>query len=448
MSYLKYFIFYLLFTASLALFNYANAQETKVPKFSMQQCIDYAIEHSPTLANQKITVHNQKLQTIIEQAQFAFKLTASDSHYAQAGTDSATVRLSKELTNGFNVSTWLNAARANGEGITSNYVALQISKTILGGGTSVETTYDIEASMLDEIAALNLYNKAKRELAQDVKIAYYTIILAQQSLLVKRRALENAKHTLALTREREKPLDILTAEIRIPANELSVNTALRTIKNGLDSLKKLMGMPVEEPFDITGDFDFKVVTPDLQKDLEYARDNLESIINNRLTRKKLTLQSQIYQSKNSPTLSLAATHYQYGNNDSFNFNGTDEQIFSLNLSWNLGLRAEAANLAATQNKLQSNQNSFFSLNQALTADLTSYHRRLLESADAVRLQESLCDFQKRKEELYRDKWENGEIDILELVRTQTDLEDSFVELITKKITYLELQAYYDYTRAK
>jgi len=146
-----------------------------------------------------------------------------------------------------------------------------------------------------------------------------------------------------------------------------------------------------------------------------------------------------------PTLSLAATHYQYGDGSGFNFDGSDEQVLSLNLSWDLGRKADFARLSMARNRLKNNQHDYFILNQELANSLTSYYRSLQESASAVKLQEKLCEFQKRKEELYRDKWENGEIDILELVRTQTDLENSYVDLINKKITYLGLVAYYEFT---
>ena len=417
-------------------------------KFTLQQCIDYAMEHSPVVAKQELAVRNQKLQTIIEEAQFDLKLSAGDSHSVQNGSDSGNLSLSKELKSGFEVRGWTNATRENGEGVTSSYVAVQLSKTLLGGGSALETQYPLEASILDELSSLNTYNRIRRKLAQDVKVAYYNVIEAQQSLLVKQRALENAKHTLALTREREKPLDILTAEIRIPENELSVNMAQRVIDNGLEQLKELMGMRIDSHFAITGDFDFAVRQFNLSEDLAFARENLETFLNNRLERKKYAWQSEIRREKSLPTVTLSATHYQYGDGDGYNFNGKDEQVVSLNLNYTFGRNEDLAQLAISRNRLETNQHDYFILDQELSVSLTSYYRRLLESAQAVTLQENLCNIQKRKEELYRDKWENGEIDILELVRTQTDLENAYVELINKKITYLQLVAFYEYTMGR
>ncbi|MBQ7177895.1 MAG: TolC family protein [Victivallales bacterium] len=424
---------------------FADEKTNETKKYSLDECIAYAMEHSPVLAKQNLTVMNQKLQTVIEQAVFDFKLNGGYTQRAQAGTGDTSVTLSKEFENGFDVKSWVSTVRENGVGVTSSYVAVQVSKSILGGGRAAEVRYNMDASMLDEISTYNTWNRARRKLAQDVKVAYYGIIQAQQSLLVKERALKNAEHTLALTKEREKPLDIMTAQIRIPENELAVNTAKRAILNGLDSLKELIGMEVTEPFDITGDFDYQVKDQDLKKDMEFAQDNLETFINNRLERRKLTMQEEIYDNKTIPDVKLSATHYKYGDGDGFNFNGREEQVIALNFTWNLGRNAELARLQTSRNKLESNQHDYFILQQELKTSVIGYHRRLLESADAVRLQESICDFQKRKEELYKDKWENGEIDILELVRTQTDLENANVALIEKKIAYLQLLANYEYT---
>ena len=48
-------------------------------------------------------------------------------------------------------------------------------------------------------------------------------------------------------------------------------------------------------------------------------------------------------------------------------------------------------------------------------------------------------------ELYDDRWQNGEIDILEFIRSQNDLESSRIQLINLQTTYMELLGEYDFT---
>jgi outer membrane protein TolC len=417
-------------------------------RFSLQDCIDYAQAHSPVLAKQDVTVKNQKLQTVIEEARFAFNLSARDSQAFQAGVNSSEISLDKEFQSGVSLRSWLTAERENGRGFSDSTFAVQVSKQLLGGRTALETSYDLKASMVDELSTLNNLNQTRRRLALDVKLAYYNIIQAQQSLMVKQRALENARRNLMLTRERENPLDILTAEIRVPENEQAVNSAQRTIDNGLDSLKERMGFPVQDELAITGDFSFELHSVNLADDLHYAFENIESMLNNRLENRKLHWLLDIRDSQRLPDLSVAATHRQQGNGDGFNFNGPDEQTVTLNLNWEIGRRADAARWQQAQNRIANNQHDYFIISQEITTSLSNYQRRLDESARAVALQENLCKLLQRKEELYRDRWENGEIDILELVRTQTDLENSFVDLINRKIEYLQLVGYYEFTAGR
>ena len=423
------------------------AEET--PKWTLQQCIDYALEHSPSLERQKLSTNSQSLQTVIEKAAFDWSLSASDNYSIEnPNTNSATVGLQKDFQNGFKFKTTMSGSETEHSDNKSTTLAFQLSKQILGGGTALETKYNLEASLVDELISQNTLKRAQRRLILDVTLAYYTIIRAQQSLTVKQRALENAKQNLLITKEREKPLDILTAELRIPNNELSVNSAKRTIANGLDSLKELMGYDIAKPLDITGEFTYKVQTIVPENDLEFASDNLETIINNRLEKKKVEWLVQIRDSHKLPDVTLSATHRQHGDGDGYNLDGKDDQVLSISLNWTIGRKADIARYEIAQNNLARNNSEYFTLCQELSANISSYKRRLDEYARAVELQELQCNLIKRQEELYRDKWENGEIDILELVRTQTDLENSYVDLSDSKINYLELLANYMYLIGK
>ena len=400
------------------------AEET--PKWTLQQCIDYALEHSPSLERQKLSTNSQTLQTVIEKAAFDWSISASDTYNIQnPNSNSATIGLQKDFQNGFGYC-YVPYFDVNGW--------VDLSDTY--------AKYNLEASLIDELISQNTLKRAQRQLILNVTLAYYTIIRAQQSLTVKQRALENAKQNLLITKEREKPLDILTAELRIPNNELSVNSAKRTIANGLDSLKELMGYDVAKPLDITGDFTYEVQTIIPENDLEFASDNLESIINNRLEKKKVEWLVKIRESNKLPDVTLSATHRQHGDGDSYNLDGKDDQVIGVSLNWTIGRRADIARYEIAQNNLARNNSEYFTLCQELSANISSYKRRLDEYARAVELQELQCNLIRRQEELYRDKWENGEIDILELVRTQTDLENSYVDLSDSKINYLELLANY------
>lgn len=413
--------------------------------WSLEQCIAYALEHSPSLAKQKLTADSAKYEIVIAEAAFDVRLSA-DGRLTFGETDSSnhSVTLNKSFEHGFDVRASLDGSHRNNQDQYDTSLSIEVSKKILGGGSTLETRYDLEASMLDELSAMNTYARQRRKLVLDVTLAYYNIIRAEQSLKVKERALENSRQTLLITREREKPLDILTAELRVPDNELSVNTAKRTIRNGHETLKILMGMPTEETLSINGVFEYKVGKVDATADMAFAQENLETLLNNRLEQKKLQMLMDIREENRLPDVSLTAAHRQYGDGDGYNFSGHDEQTLGVNLNWTVGRRADIARHVIAQNNYAKNRHDYFTLNQELSRDMGNTLRQLREYEEAVKLQELKCDLLRRKEELYRDRWENGEIDILELVRTQTDLEDSQVDLIGRKVSYMELLANYHY----
>ena len=66
----------------------------------------------------------------------------------------------------------------------------------------------------------------------------------------------------------------------------------------------------------------------------------------------------------------------------------------------------------------------------------------------VELQEERVKFSARRAELYGDRWQNGDIDILEYVRSQNDLQDSKIQVINYKTAYMDLLDQYNFETAR
>ena len=84
----------------------------------------------------------------------------------------------------------------------------------------------------------------------------------------------------------------------------------------------------------------------------------------------------------------------------------------------------------------------FQLVQTRVSQIRNLARSQNETERAVALQEQRVKFGEWQVELYSDRWENGEIIILELIRSQNDLENSKVQVVNQKTTYMELLAEY------
>ena len=117
---------------------------------------------------------------------------------------------------------------------------------------------------------------------------------------------------------------------------------------------------------------------------------------------------------------------------------------SLDLSWQIGRKKEIAEFRKSLNRIRKNETDLFLLKQDKTKSLYDLHRRLVETEQSIHLQDQRIGLIGKQVVLFQDRWANGEIDILELVRSQNSLEDANVNLINLKAEYLELVAEYKF----
>lgn len=415
---------------------------------SMEQCIAYAQENSPALRKLRLDLLNQQLQTKIERAAFALGVKLDSSYADQADADHTRMTLEKDFLTGVKLSTTLEADRSHLSNDDSASFSVRLSKKILGGGTVLETRNLIDDSLVNETIALNSLSRQQRQLELDIKRKYYQIIRDGRSLTIQQRRLERSRKNLEHAIEREKPLDIITARIEVPANELSVVVAERSIQTGLDDLKVSIGMPVEEELAIVEEFDFQVVETDVAVDMAYAAEHHELFLNNRLENKKLQWEVEIHRSRLWPDIEVSLTHSKKSHGTYLNLDGDQEQTVGVGLTWELGRRRDKAQYERVKNNLRKNAVDFFSLKQATGRRLMELASRLAESARSIELQEQRVGLVARQAELYADRWENGEIDILELVRSQNELEKSKVDLNNLKAQYMDLLAEYEFNAGR
>jgi outer membrane protein TolC len=415
---------------------------------SVADCTAYALQHSPRLQKLQIAHEDQGLQTVVEKAVYSphLRLDTSRAETAESETGRATVVL--PTVSGFDLSTSL---AANHDDLTDGKGAafsVRLSKQILGGDSAHERRFAIEETVIDQAIALNDITRQRRQVVLEVKRAFYQIIRDLQSLPVQERRLERAKKNLEQAIEREKPLDINTARIEIPASELSVLAAQRAIATGLDSLKVAIGMPVTDELQIMQSFEFRPVQTGVSADLDYATEHDEEFLNNRLEHVKRSQRVAIARTKVWPDVILAVEKQKDSDPPSLNLDGDGELIFSLGLAWDWRRKGERAKLQQALNAVRQNEVDYFVVSQGKAQRLREFDRQLQEIGRSVELQEQRVDLMSRQVELFNDRWENGEIDILELIRSQNDLENSKVEMISLKARYMELVAEYEFAAGR
>ena len=174
-----------------------------------------------------------------------------------------------------------------------------------------------------------------------------------------------------------------------------------------------------------------------------AKVETQEIVNALLEKKKAENTAYAAQRKILPKLTLSGSMSQTpGATDD-----TDQSV-SLSLSWDIWARAERAKHKTAQNTIRSKQLEVRVLQLAREREVRNLGRRLDESAELVRLQQEQVKLGEGRAEIYADRWENGEIDILEYIRSQNDLENSRIELIRLKTAYMELVGEHQFTTGR
>lgn len=416
------------------------------PRFGLEELVKYALQHSPELQKLQFDLEYQRENTILERAKFDLRLDYEASHTIADNQTDNTVTLTKQFLRGVTLTTATGITSDSGTGSDSSYFSVTLTKKLLGSDSTLDDTRKaIDDSLVDELIALNTLNQRQRQIVFQVSSAFYKTIRDVQSKGIQERRLERARRNLEMAIEREKPLDIITARIQIPENELAVVKSDRSIANDIESLQILLGMPLDQPFAVSEDFTFLIRDTDAEESIQYALEHHEEFLNNRLQHRKLERDCRIARSELWPDISIEGTHYGESDPESHSFDSGDkEQTITLELGWQLGRRTDKANYRRAFNRLEKNERDYFILTQKRTAQLLDLDRNLRELARSIELQEQRIGLVTRQVELYRDRYDNGEIDILEFIRSQNDLEDSKVGLIELQTTYMETLANYNF----
>ena len=422
-----------------------NAEEKKetAENLSVEECIKYAYLHSPELKTLELRMSNSKYNTIIARAAFDLSLTMKNTRNVETLVDSHKLTLNQKIPGGFSFSASGDTALNDISNTQSADLSVTISKVILGGGTIEESMEGVRDGLVDELISLNNIHREKRKIRFHIQRHFYRVIRNLQSLEIQKSKLARSKRNLEIAEVNEKPLDITTAKIDIPDTELSILSVEKNIATELDSLKVTMGMLTDQSIAIVEDFTYQVEKFAIKEDLLFAERNEEKFVNHALNKEKLQRDLRISKSKDNIDLSLNLTHnIASDGTETANLNGVDEQVISLNFNWVPGERIKKANVAKANNNLDENSVGLYILRQNKMRSLRNLHRALHEAERSVTIQKLRIQLNERQLELYKDRWDEGDIDILEYIRSQNALERSKVDLINFKTNYMQLVAEY------
>ena len=415
------------------------AQDEKVKKMTVEDCFQYALKYSPILKKRVFTLSNSKLNTTIEKAAFDLNISGGVVRDFENPESTSGLALKQKVVGGVDLTAAGTLDSDEQDNSQSSSLSLKVSKQLLGGGSIEESLQAVRDSLINELISRNSLAREKRSIKSEIQSLFYRVIQNTQALEVEKRRLESAKKNLEHAIERDKPLDIATAKIEIPETELNLIKVERTIQSNLDDLKVLMGMSPDAVLVINEDFNFELLEFNINEDLIYAEKNDEHFINNSLNREILERSVRVRKENTQIDLDVSLSqNFKNSDSDNANLSGNDDQILSLNFGWDFGRREDKARLAKSHNNLDENSVDRYILRQNKFKELRGFNRDIEESSRSIVIQGQRIELNETQIELYKDRWENGEIDILEYIRSQNNLESSRVQLIRLKTNYMDL----------
>ncbi len=436
----------ILFATVLLLTGSAAAQE----KWSLQQCIDYAVEHNIAIRQQALSVESAEVEL-------------------NTARNSRLPGLSANAGQNFNFGRSPNMATGVYEGnqSASTSIGMSASATIFSG---MRIANQIEANELNFQAAVAGLARARENLGLNMA-SYYLDALFQKELLTV------AEEQVKLTESQVEKTRILVEEGRVPESQLldiqaqlaQNQVAITNVRNthalSLLNLSQALNLPGGEPFDIlepdTEDLMIRNAVNNLSPEVIY---DIALGIKPQVRQAEYLLESsrssvKIARSARYPSLSLGA-NYNSGYSRIFNFDGTIDPFFdqirnnqrqAVGLSLNIPIfnRLQSRNqIHSAQISVRNRELELDNVKQALYKEIQQAHQSAIAAQARYRSTGQAYEAAHAAYEAAQLRYEVGLSSVYEFAEAQMRLFSSRSEQLQAKYDYLFRTKILDFYRGE
>ncbi len=418
---------------------FAFAQSTNsIPLWTREDCENYARTNALSILRQQLQRQNAAYSRTAAWDAFIPRVSADGSKsYAGSGGVDTTGSSSLYGTLPYGVD---YAGNVTSDDDTQAW-GLEIAKRLWGAGSwSGSMTSVRNAALADESADLYLQYYL-RELIESVRLRFHEIIRTRQTHYSNTLRLDQARRNLEVAEANQVPLDIANARYEVPLAEAQVLRSERLIKDALDRLKETLGLDIDYELDTVNILPTSHPTLNVDADLAWVVEQSEDVRRQELAIQSLRNDLTYLQENIGPTISLVGSVGDSHGSSTKEDKGVDQRV-ALRATWPLGSVGDRAKASIAENKILDAQLELRQIQIALYRQVLDHSRRLVETERQIDVARQRLDIAIMRVELYKDKWDNGEIDILEYVRAQNTVEDCRIELINQETIYFDLLAAY------
>lgn len=270
---------------------------------TIEQALDIAEEHNPTLINSKLNLERYQLQLVAQRASLKSRFSLNLDPIDYTKTRRFDNRLSQWYTNESLTSSGTFRVTqpilwTDGELSLINRFGWQNNTSVVEGHENRNKAFSNNL-YLQFTQPVFTYNRRKMELKQiefdyenagidyalqrlnterDITNRFYTVYMAQSNLEISREELENARQSFEIIKNKvEADLsakeELYQAELNLATAQSSVEERVVALANAEDELKQALGLPLHEQIRVMADIGINPIAVSLE---EAVRNGLDS----------------------------------------------------------------------------------------------------------------------------------------------------------------------------
>lgn len=420
-----------------------NAMAQNIKKWSLRQCIDYAMDNNIQLQKSKIS--ENVAETELKQAKAGLLPNLSGS-MTQSLSYRPFQKSSSNFVNGSITSNSSNKTIQNGSyGINANW-------TVWNGGINTNSIKSKQKNL--EITRLESMQQAN-SIQEQITQLYVQILYSSDAVKVNKEI--NKKDSIAYVQGQEmlkagklSRSDLQQLKAAVSESGYAVVNSITQVRNYKLQLKQLLELQPGEEFDITPiSTDESLVTstiPDKMDVYSTALASRPEIISGKYNIESSELQLKIAKAGYMPTVSLTGgigdnhmtgTNENFGNQMKYNLSGSVGLTLSIpifdNRQTKSAIEKAKYNYANAQLDLTDKEKDLYSAIETYWLNATSNQQRFIAAKSNV-------ESQQENNDLISEQFRLGLKDIVELTTSRSSLLQAKQEMLESKyLTLLNVQ---------
>ncbi len=425
------------------------AEEKQTVKLTLDDAVEYALKNSRTLKSSDIDLEMKKRASSTSWNVFLPNVQATGTMSRANDYSPSTVDI-------------VTAVVSNGKvAVPSDYDKEEDRWSTIGG-LSVSWNFNpayiaqIQKAKLDYEGGKISWEQSQNTTVLNIKKLFYGLLLQQENLKIQKDTLENARQRYVQAQANFKnglvpEISLLQTQVNYENTKPTVNTAEQTLRQNIDTLAFLIGLPVGTDIELAGEIEPSYVDVDTDALLEKygANDlNIKSLQNNIDVINKSMAALNLSTWVPSFALSYGLQPVYTGSDGAWHFYkgiGKDDEWYdsgslSLTLAWNItnmlpwsATQQQIKDLRQTLSKLEI---SMETLKENQKVEVRKAVDTLNQAREQIDAMGRTVEVAKRAYDMQSRSYRNGTTEFLDLKDTESSYNQAKLGLLSQKMSYI------------